>query len=209
MQQKQSTLATLWRFIRPEPEELVAYLLAIVTMLGLAGYKVAVQGNLGEDSQSLIAALGGAKETLFSFFNTTSAWGRFFLFGFWFLIGTVTYIIAWAIITMLVDLSNDIKVSSSFVHPNSFHRSDYWLSIVSRAVLRASAGGALLFYGIFWLAAFAPVWINTFQTVFAHGLTGSHGTDLAFALIGIAFSLHIAAILLRLMLLRAHYSYED
>ncbi len=209
MQQKQSTLATLRRFIRPEPEELVFYLFALATMLGIAGYRVAVQGQIGEDSQSLIDGLGVAKETLFGFFNATDSWGRFFLFGLWFLIGTVTYIIAWAVITTLVDLSNDIKISSSFVHPKSFHQSDYWVSILSRAILRTSAGGALLFYGIFWLSAFAPVWISSFQSTFGHGFTGNHITDFIVGLVGVAFSLHIAAILLRLMLLRAHYSYED
>lgn len=209
MQPKQNTLATLWRFIRPEPEELVFYLLATIIMLGIAGYRVAVQGNIGEDSQSLIAALGTAKETLFGFFNTTDSWGRFFLFGFWFLIGTVTYIVAWAVITMIIDISNDIRVSSSFVHPKSFHKSDYWASILSRAILRASAGGALLFYGVFWLAAFAPVWVHSFQTLFGHGVSKTHAVDFGFALLGIGLSLHIAAILLRLMLLRAHYSYED
>lgn len=208
MQQKQSTLATLRRFIRPEPEELVFYLLAIAVMLGLAGYRVAVQGQIGEDSQSLIDGLGAAKETMFGFFNTTDAWGRFFLFGLWFFIGTITYIIAWSVITMLIDISNDIKVSSSFVHPKSFHKSDFWLSILSRAVLRTAAGGALFFYGVFWLGAFAPVWVNSFQSTFGHGFTENHITDFIVGLIGVALSLHIAAILLRLVLLRAHYSYD-
>ena len=209
MQPKQSTLATLWRFIRPESEELVFYLVALLAMLGLAGYRVAVQGQIGQDSQSLIDGLGAAKETLFGFFNMTDSWGRLFLFGFWFLIGTVTYVIAWSLITMLIDISNDIKVSSSFVHPKSFHQSDYWVSILSRVILRVAAGGALLFYGIFWLGVFAPVWVSSFQSTFGHGFTSSHITDFVFGLVGVAFSLHIGAILLRLMLLRAHYSYED
>lgn len=209
MQQKQSTLATLWRFIRPEPEELVFYILVIVSMLGLAGYRVAVQGQIGEDSQNLIETFNAGKETLFGFFNGADSWGRIFLFGLWFLIGTITYIVAWSIITMLIDISNDIKVSNSFVHPNSFHKSDYWLSIMSRGLLRASAGVALLFYGIFWVAAFAPVWVASFQSTFGHGFSGDSAVDFIVALVGIALTLHVGAMLLRLMLLRAHYSYEN
>jgi hypothetical protein len=207
--QKQGSLATLWRFIKPESEELVAYLLITFVLLGIAGYRVAIQGEIGSDSQDLIASFQHAKELLYEFFNAADGWGKFFLFGFWFCIGTVTYIIAWSIITMLVDLSNNIKISSSFVHPKSFHKSDYWLSIVSRLVLRTTAGIALVFYGVFWILGFAPVWMDSFQALFARGSSAVHISDFITALIGVALTLHIAAILLRLMLLRAHYSYED
>lgn len=207
--QKQGTLATLWRFIRPEAEELVAYLFVIFVMLGIAGYHVAIQGQIGSDSQDLISSFSSVKESLFDFFNATDGWGRFFLFGFWFFIGTVTYVTAWSTITMIVDLSNDIQVSSSFVHPKSFHKSDYWLSILSRIILRVSVGITLVFYGVFWIVGFAPVWLHSFQALFSRGVSTGHITDFVTALIGVALTLHIAAILLRLMLLRAHYSYDD
>ena len=207
-QNKESTLATLWRFIRPEPEELVFYLLAIFSMLGLAAYRVMVQGQVGKDSYGLFASFSSARDTLFGFFNDNDSWGRFFLFGLWFLIGTIVYIIAWGAVTTLVDLSKDIEVSSSFVHPNSFHRSNYWVAIASRAVLRGVAAIALVFYGVFWAAAFAPVWLATFQSMFEHGIAGERLIDGLTALVGIALTLHIAAMLLRLALLRAHYGYD-
>lgn len=207
--QKQGTFATLWRFIRPEPEELVAYLFVTLILLGISGYHVAVQGQIGSDSQDLIASFSTAKESLFAFFNATDGWGKFFLFGFWFFIGTVTYVVAWSVITMLVDISNDIKISSSFVHPKSFHKSDYWLSILSRLVLRAASGITLIFYGVFWIVGFAPVWMSSFQALFARGASPGHISDFITALIGVAFTLHIGATLLRLTLLKAHYSYED
>jgi hypothetical protein len=208
MQQRESILATLWRFIRPEPEELIFYLLIVFGMVGVAAYHVAVQGQIGADSQDIIASFVNAKESLYDFFNATDGWGRFFLFGFWFFIGTITYVVAWSVITMLIDLSNDVKVSSSFVHPKSFHKSDYWLSIASRIVLRAAAGITLVFYGVFWIVGFAPVWMHSFQALFGRGVTSGHVSDFVTALIGVALTLHVAAILLRLMLLRAHYSYE-
>lgn len=208
MKQK-GTLATLWRFIKPEPEELFAYLLAIFIMAGVAGYRVAIQGDIGADSKDLIASFQAAKESLFGFFNQTDGWGRIFLFAFWFVIGTVTYVVAWSVITMMIDLRNDLEVSSSFVHPKSFHQSDYWTAIASRVVLRASAGISLLAYGSFWVAGFAPVWTASIQSLFARGVTSERIIDSITALIGVALTLHIAAILLRLTLLRAHYSYED
>ncbi len=53
MKQK-GALATLWRFIRPESEELVAYLLIIFIMLGYAGYSVAMRSD-GEGSFYLVS----------------------------------------------------------------------------------------------------------------------------------------------------------
>jgi hypothetical protein len=206
---KQGTFATFMRLIRPESEELVFYLFVTLVMLGIAGYHAAFQGQIGGDSQDLIASFTTAKESLFNFFNATDGWGKFFLFGFWFFIGTITYIVAWSMITMLIDLSNDIKISSSFVHPKSFHKSDYWLSILSRFVLRSTAGITLVFYGVFWVVGFAPVWMQSFQALFARGTSAGHISDFITALIGMVFTLHIAAVLLRLMLLRAHYGYED
>ena len=208
MKQK-GALSTLWRFIRPESEELVAYLFIIFLMIGIAAYKVAVQGDAGSDSQDIISSFQTAKDSLYGFFNQTDGWGRLFLFGFWFLIGTVTYVIAWSLITMLIDLRNDIEISASFVHPKSFHKSDYWASILSRVVLRVASGITLVFYSVFWLAAFGPVWLATIKALFSGGITSSHIIDSVSALIGIALTLHIAAILLRLTLLRAHYGYED
>lgn len=205
---KQGTLATLWRFIRPESEELIAYMAVILIMMGIAGYRVAVQGEIGADSQDLIASLESAKLMVFSWFNQTDGWGRFFLFGFWFFIGTVTYVIAWSIITTLIDLKNDIEVSSAFVHPKSFHQSDYWVSIASRAVVRGASGIALVFYAVFWVAALGPAWLQSVRALFG-GATTEHLIDFVTALIGIALTLHIGAILLRLTLLRSHYGYED
>lgn len=209
MQQRQSTLATFWRFLRPEPEELIFYFLILVVMIGLAAYRVAVQGQIGSDSQDLIASFGNARESLFAYLNAHDGLGRVFLFGLWFFIGTLTYIVAWALVTMLIDLSNDIRVSSSFVHPKSFHQSEYWLSIASRIILRVASGLALIFYGAFWVVGFAPVWMHSFQTLFGRGVSQSHIIDFLAALLGVALTLHLAAILLRLVLLRAHYSYED
>lgn len=209
MSQNPKLLKNLWRFLRPEAEELIFYTLAIITLSSIAFYQVAVQGRIGVESQDLIASFGTAKETLDGFFNGEDVLGRFFLFGFWFIIGTLTYIISWSLITLAVDTYNDIRVSKAFVHPRSFHQSDFWVSIMGRAILRVTSGVALTFYGVFWLIAFAPVWLNSIASAISRGISSETVIDLVAALAGVAFTLHIGAILLRLMLLRAHYAYED
>lgn len=206
--EQHGTLRTLWRFVRPELEELAVYIVAIMALFSVAFYQVAVRGIIGADTQGLISTLGDAKHTFLQFLSQDESWGKFFLFGVWFIIGTVVYIIAWSIITIVVDVNRDIKVSSSFVHPNSFHQSNYWLAIIVRWLLRAMSGVALVFYGVFWIIGLAPVWIDSFANVLTGGM-GIHSlTELLLALLSIAVTLHIAAILLRIMLLRADYSYR-
>lgn len=206
--QKHGTLHTLWRFLRPEPEELIAYTLAIISLFGIAFYHVAVQGNIGADSQSLITTLSESRETFLGFLSQDDSWGRFFLFGVWFIIGTVVYILSWALITFIVDVNRDITVSSSFVHPKSFHQSNYWFAILMRALLRTTSGIALVFYGVFWIVGLAPVWIDSFEAIMMNGLSIDKGTDALLAILSIIVTLHIGFILLRVMLLRAHYAYE-
>lgn len=207
--QEHRTIRTLWRFIRPEIEEIIAYILATITLFSLAFYHVAIQGKIGADSRDLISTLSDSREAFLSFLSQDDSWGRFFLFGLWFIIGTVVYIIAWAIITLIHDINRDIRVSSSFVHPKSFHQSNYWFAILMRGLLRLTSGIALVFYGVFWIVALAPAWIHTFELVMTTGLTLSSGTEMLLSIVSLVITLHIAFILLRIMLLRAHYSYEE
>lgn len=207
--EKHSTLRQLWRFLRPEVEELITYTVAVVGLFGLALYHVAVQGKIGVDSKGIIASLQKSSDSFLDFLSQDPSWGRFFLFGLWFMVGTIVYFIAWALVTFIVDVNRDITVSSSFVHPKSFHQSSYWTAIIARGVLRTMSGVALLFYGIFWALALAPVWLESFELALSSPLGFESIYQVFLTLIGVAITLHIGAILLRIMLLRAHYAYED
>lgn len=196
----------MWRFVRPELEELIVYVSAIIVLLGIAFYQVAVQGQIGIDSQGVVSMLDASRETFLSFLSQDDSWGRFFLFGVWFIIGTVVYMLAWATITIIADLRRDIKVSSSFVHPQSFHQSNYWHAILLRGTLRLASGIALIFYGVFWIVGLAPVWIDTFANLLVAGISFEYVVQALLAVVSIVVTLHIGLILLRVMLLRSEYS---
>lgn len=204
MHQKEKQHA-MWLFLRPEIEELIVYVLTIVAMLGYAAYQVAVRGSIGADTQDLTTSFTGVRESFLSFLSQNDALGTYFLFGLWVGIGAVVYMLSWALITVLVDMSRDIRVSSSFIHPRSFHQSNYWLFVIGRNVVRIVAGITLIFYGVVWGTSFAPVWIQSFETLFAQGWTIHHSIDALIAIIGVGLTLHIGAILLRVTLLRARY----
>ena len=71
------------------------------------------------------------------------------------------------------------------------------------------SGIALFFYAIFWALALAPVWLASFELALSSPLSAENAYQVFLTLVGIALTLHIGAILLRVMLLRAHYAYED
>lgn len=195
----------VWLFLRPEPEELIVYALALSSMIGYALYQVAVNGAIGADSQSLITSLGAIKDSFLAFLSQNDQLGTYFLFALWFLIGSVVYMLVWALVTILVDMSRDIRVAKSFVHPNSFHQSEYWFSVAGRTTIRVAGAIALIIYGVIWGTSFAPIWIQSFETLFAQGWSLPHVTDALMAVVGVGLTLHLGAILLRVTLLKARY----
>lgn len=202
MEQKDSLLSTLWHFLRPGVEETIAYVATMVIIGGIATYQLAINGQIGSDSLDITASLNNAVSLTTQYMSQGSGWAKFFLFGFWFIVGGITYAIAWAAITITVDLKNDIRVSSTFIHPRSFHQSDFWLSIIARTILRAVSGIALLFYIVFWLWVFGPVWVNIDEKLINNPGGSGNLLDFGLSIIGITLTLHIATILLRLTLLR-------
>lgn len=208
MDNTHSLARELWRFIKAEPEELIVFAIAIVGLVGVAAYRVFMQGDTQVANQDIASVLTAAKESLTGFFNKDDSWGRVFLFGFWSILGALTYAIVWGITAAMTTIRKDIAVSASFTHPGSFHNSDYWTAIIGRYILRAGSLLALIFYSVFWVIAFAPVWIVAIQGYFSHGISLGALLNIICGTIAIWVSLHIAAILLRLVLLRAHYSYE-
>lgn len=196
----------IWRFLRPEVEELVAYVAILASMLGYALYNVTVRGAIGTDSQDLLFSITNAKQSLLEFMSQSDGLGTLFIFGLWVLIGTVVYLLSWVLITVLIDISRNVEVSSSFVHPRSFNQSDYWFSVVVRASIRLAGAVALIVFASVWATSFAPVWIVSFESLFAQGLSVDNMMDAGAAIIGVGLTLHIGAILLRTALLRARYS---
>jgi hypothetical protein len=196
----------IWRFLRPEVEELVAYVTILAAMLGYALYNVTVRGAIGADSRDLLSSISSAKQSLLEFMSQSDDLGTLFIFGLWVLIGTVVYLLSWVLITILIDLSRDVEVASSFVHPRSFHQSDYWISVIVRGSIRLAGAAALIIYGSIWATSFAPVWIISFESLFAQGASPNNLLDAAAAIVGVGLTLHLGAILLRVALLRSTYT---
>lgn len=208
MSDRQTITRELWRFLRIEPEEAVLFSVIMTGLVAIAAYQVFITDQVAHQAQDVTVTLMTARDTIYSFFNSEDKWGRIFLFGFWSIIGAVVYAIAWGITTVTLNFKRDFEVSASFTHPKSFHNSDYWAAILGRAALRTSAAVGLLFYCIFWLVAFAPSWVESMSIYVARGVTTIEIIDIFANLIVLWLSMHAAAILVRIALLKAHYSYD-
>lgn len=199
----------VWRSFKPSLNELVVLLAVLFIVLAVSAYKVAINGEVGQDSIELMNSLELSRDTLFDFINQNEGLGRVFLFGFWFFVGAITYIFTWSAISSLVNLRRDINISDRYVHPDSFHKSDYWGAIIGRTVVRLAASLSLLLFLIFTFTGLSPVWVNTTKVLFINGWTVSHIASFLLTIIIMGVSIHVCAILLRYALLRPHYSYDD
>lgn len=197
----------LWRFIKPEIEEVIVYSISIILFGVLAFYQTIIKDATGA-SREVSEAFALIHEKFEFITDGDDVAARVFTFGTWFIIGTVVYIIAWFLISFSSGAFHDIEVSKDYIHPRSFDKSDFWLSITGRVILRGAAAISLLIYSSIWLATLAPTWLASYREVFLSGITVGGAVDLLIAFVGIAFSLHIGAILLRVMLLRSKYFYS-
>lgn len=209
MRQNNGLISLFWRFIRPELDEIVLYVATAIIIFGVAIYQLAVNGQIGSDTTDITASLHNAISATGTYISQGSGWASFFLFGFWFIIGGIAYTLVWAITTIIIDIRNDLRVSETFIHPRSFHKSDFWVSIISRTLVRAFSGIALLFYSVFWLWVFAPVSVTTTERFINNPGSFSSVVNFLLAIVGVIITLHIAAILVRLTLLRPTGHLED
>lgn len=87
-------------------------------------------------------------------FDFASYWNPLSNAFLWFALGSILYLLFWTLIVTIVDGYNDIIVSTRFMHPRSFHQSDYWTAIVGRAFVRIAGFGLFIALFLWSLAGF-------------------------------------------------------
>lgn len=197
----------LWRFIKPEIEEVIVYAVTIIGLAGFAFYQTIIQGSV-QEAQSISDSLAVIHDK-FSFITSGGdSAAKIFTFGTWFIIGTVVYMVAWFLISFASGAFKDVEVSNAYVHPRSFNKSNFWVSILARIALQSAAAISFIIYSSIWLTVLAPSWLANFRDVFVNPLSMHSATTLAISIVGIILTLHIAAIIFRVILLRSKYFYE-
>lgn len=189
---------TFWRFIRPRSEEIILYTLIAAILFVVALYDVAVSGGINIDTKELFLLLNQAANNGIATITAAIGDNKLLLFGFWFIVGAVVYILLWFIANVLIDSYNNIVISAAFVHPKSFHQSEYWAAILARTVLRTVAAIALISYTYFWFKALLPALEQAYKVSFAQLSAGSIINGIATTLT-IILSLHICTIFYRIV----------
>lgn len=199
-------LRALWRFLRPEVDEFTVYIIISFIFVGFASYRLASNGSLGMESQDLLNAARITIAQTGAIFSSGSGWARFFLFGFWFIIGTLAYSLIWFVTNVCIDIRNDIAISVAFIHPRSFHQSNYWSAVAIRSILRVLAGLTFIFYCAFWARFLAPLSLHVIEGALAGSSLLKTCLYVPSFLLLTWVSLHVAALLIRVALLRYRFS---
>lgn len=143
-------LAALLRFLKITYVQLIAFSVVGVVVL-LTSRLQWLMNKVGVD-QDITESFKQYFEDLNYKYDLTSALDNVSSVLVWAVIGATVYLVIWAIIVLSIDAYNDLVISTRFVHPESFHQSDYWMAIMLRFFLRA-AGFVLIGALTIWLFA--------------------------------------------------------
>jgi len=120
----------------------------------------------------------------------------------WFLVGALIYLLLWAAAVIIIDGYNNILVSTAFMHPQSFHQSEFWIATAGRWLIRL-ASALLLFayflFGIGFLVSFTYTQAVTAWT--SSTIPQSLGKFALVTIVGY-IGMHFFTLLLRLLLLK-------
>jgi hypothetical protein len=119
----------------------------------------------------------------------------------WFLAGAALYLIVWLIVVIAIDWYNDILVSTSFVHPKSFHQSEYWVAIAGRFMIRVAAAVIFLVLMAIIFGTFIEYGYEVASEAWKNDILTMIGSFSLIVLMSFAV-LYSATLLLRLVFLR-------
>lgn len=194
----------LWRYIRPEIEELIVYTIAVILFAITAAYEVIVKSE-NAATQDISEAIKLITDSFEFMANGGDTMAKLLTFGLWFIIGTFIYALAVFLVSFTTGALHKVSVAQNYRHPQNFRTSKYLMSSLSWLILRIAAAISLFIYTAVWCAVIAPAWLASFKGIAIEQLSTETMFDCGLAIIGIGLSLHIAAILIRLVLLKSSY----
>jgi hypothetical protein len=174
-QDKQSHAQKILSIVRISGTELViaACVIAILMLIGAVSAYLEELSAVAE-VRTLFSLIG---ENIGDFFNTPLVTNIVTLF-FWGLVGLILYSLLWSLFVMFMDISSDIVVSQYFVHPRSFHKSNFLLAALSRRVIVITAYLVIGIY-ILLLLGSLPIIYNSIRMLFIQGWDGLAATTLS------------------------------
>lgn len=201
MQETNDLRRALWRLLRPIPEEIAILVAVVAVTFAVATYQLTIGGSIDPESREAVTTLGGLVRDAIATFDGASIAAKLLLFGFWFMVGTILYFIVWFGISLVIDIYNDIVISAAFMHPRSFHQSQYWTAIAGRAAVRGLSGLGLIVFGLLSIRLVGFGYVDA-----AKSLIQMPGLAAALTLLGstivVVLVIHVCVILYKLAFLK-------
>lgn len=147
------------------------------------------------------AILRDFKQALFGWIDRFEFADRLVTFGFWMVIGTMSYILVWIIFTVVNDLISDVELGVTLIKPNDFDSNAHWSMTAGSFIFRVSSLIAVLIYLSFFIAVILPDLTQVFSRVLL-GFSWLALLKSLLAVIMLALSMHIFIVLMRLFALR-------
>jgi hypothetical protein len=117
----------------------------------------------------------------------------------WSMVGAFLFMVIWFLINIISDIKNNVKVSVSFKHPDSFHQSSFCGAVALRLFFKSAVIIFLLSAAVLFITNFLPVIFTATQLVW-------NDTELLARIVGllgiwsiVLFILHVFVVFLRLL----------
>lgn len=117
----------------------------------------------------------------------------------WNIIGAFVFIFVWMIINVVADIKNNLKISSSFVHDQSFHQSDFWGAYVLRLLFKAAIVIGLVAGTALWITVYLPTAFTAIRVVLADDAILAQIFGMLGVFVATVITLHLLVILKRLL----------
>lgn len=125
----------------------------------------------------------------------------------WFIAGIAAYLIFWLILVLFVDFYNNIVFSETFTHQQSFNKSNFWLAVLSRYLLRACALILTIFFGLIFVKFILPELFFRLDDTFSN-FNIVNILYVPLSLLIVAVFIHICVVLLRIATLKRRLIYD-
>ncbi|CAN5461840.1 hypothetical protein BH10PAT3_BH10PAT3_6160 [soil metagenome] len=194
---RENSLKALLDFLSPTKLELLLYFIAGLFVILAAGIV-----RLYDSITGTTAAKDMISRFWVNLVEKVNGYNSFSNVLIWFLAGAVLYLIIWISAVILIDWYNDVLISTSFIHPKSFHQSDYWVAIVGRMLIRVASGLVLLGLIVIAIGYFVPYGYSSCLQALTGGKVLSMASSFGQVIFMTFTVLYASMLLIRLLFLR-------
>jgi hypothetical protein len=128
---------------------------------------------------------------------------------FWSAAGAFLYMFFWAGVNAVRDFLNNSTVASTFVHSQSFDKSNHWYEYASRTAFRIFAIVLMIGYTFLVSQLLVPIFLQFFDVGISRLSEPAGIGMLLLAVIGSFFAIHMYSVMLRLIVMRTRVFKAD